>query len=159
MDKILDKIYSIERASFKVFEWNENNETVVFTNGCFDILHYGHISYLYEAKELGHKLIVGINTDDSIKRLKGEDRPINELSSRMVVLSSLEFVDMVIPFGDDTPIKLIEELCIDILVKGGDYKPEDIVGYDIVKERGGDVRTLDFVDGYSVTNIVNKISK
>jgi rfaE bifunctional protein nucleotidyltransferase chain/domain len=159
MDKILDKISPIEVAIFKVLEWKENNETIVFTNGCFDILHYGHVSYLYEAKELGHKLIVGINTDNSIKRLKGEDRPINGLNSRMVVLSSLEFVDMVIPFGEDTPIRLIEELSIDILVKGGDYRVEDIVGYDIVKERGGDVRTIDFVEGYSVTNIVNKISE
>ena len=159
MDKILDKIYSIERASFKVFEWNENNETVVFTNGCFDILHYGHISYLYEAKELGHKLIVGINTDDSIKRLKGEDRPICMEDERLTILSNFPFIDMLILFDDITPIKLIKTIKPDIIFKGGDYETNDVVGNKEMELWGGKVIILEYEKGKSTTNLIKRIKK
>lgn len=159
MNKILEKIYPIEEAIYVVSEWKEKGETVVFTNGCFDILHYGHVSYLYEAREMGIRLVVALNSGDSIKRLKGNDRPVNNLVSRMSVLASLEYVDIVIPFGEDTPITIIKELLPNILVKGADYKAKDIVGYDTVIESGGSVQTIEFQKGYSVTNIVDKVKK
>mgnify|MGYP003645840083 CR=1 FL=1 len=150
MDKILQKIHVLEETEDYTYllikHWKSENKTIVFTNGCFDILHFGHVSYLSDAKEMGDKLIIGINMDDSIRRLKGEGRPINELDSRMVVLASMECVDMVIPFREDTPIKLIELI-------------EDIVGYDIVTKSGGKVETVDYLKGYSVTEMVKKIKK
>ena len=108
---------------------------------------------------MGGNLIIGINMDDSIRRLKGEGRPINELDSRMVVLASMKCVDMVIPFSEDTPLKLIEQIVSDILVKGADYKAEDIVGYDVVTKSGGKVETMDYLNGYSVTEMIKKIKK
>ncbi|WP_049945711.1 D-glycero-beta-D-manno-heptose 1-phosphate adenylyltransferase [Butyrivibrio sp. LC3010] len=135
------------------------NGKVVFTNGCFDILHVGHIRYLEKASELGDYLIVGLNSDSSIKRLKGKDRPINPQQDRAEMLSALGFVDYIIFFDDDTPYNLIDELCPDILVKGGDYRIEDIVGADLVEERGGEVVIIPFVEGYSTTNLIEKISE
>lgn len=132
-------------------------EKIVMTNGCFDILHAGHCSYLKQAKELGDRLIVAVNTDESVKRLKGDTRPINSLEQRMAVLASLGSVDWVVPFSEDTPLRIIKRLLPNVLVKGGDYEAEKIVGYKEVTENGGFVKILSFKDGCSTTNVVNKI--
>lgn len=132
-------------------------ETLVMTNGCFDILHPGHVSYLKNAKKLGDRLIVAVNTDESVRRLKGEGRPINPTDHRMDVLAGLESVDYVVPFSEDTPQRLIAKLLPSILVKGGDYKIEDIAGGKEVIDNGGEVKVLNFEDGCSTTNIINSI--
>lgn len=132
---------------------------VVFTNGCFDLVHQGHIDYLSKARDLGDVLVVGLNTDASVRRLKGPRRPINDEYSRALLLASMLFVDYVVLFGEDTPYELIKTLQPDILVKGSDYRPEDIVGYDIVMAKGGKVETLDFLPGFSTTAIEQKIAK
>lgn len=130
---------------------------VVFTNGCFDLVHQGHIDYLSKARNLGDVLVVGLNTDASVRRLKGPRRPINDQQSRALLLASMVFVDYVVFFDDDTPYQLIKAVQPDILVKGSDYRPEDIVGYDIVTAKGGRVETLDFLPGFSTTAIERKI--
>lgn len=132
----------------------QRNERIVFTNGCFDILHPGHVSYLNAARKLGDKLIVAVNSDASVSRLKGPSRPINDLEHRMHVLGGLASVDWVVPFEEDTPARIIAELVPDVLVKGGDYKLEDIVGADTVINSGGDVKVLNFEDGFSTTSII-----
>ena len=131
-----------------------NSKKVVFTNGCFDILHRGHVEYLEKARELGDVLILGLNTDSSVKRLKGDSRPINFEMDRAIVLSALYCIDFIILFEDDTPIDLIKNIKPDVLVKGGDYKIEEVVGREYAKE----VVLIDFVDGYSTTNIIKKMS-
>jgi len=133
------------------------NKTIVFTNGCFDILHKGHIYYLNESANLGDVLIVGLNSDSSIKKIKGQDRPINDQSSRAEVLSALRFVDYVVLFDEETPYNLINFIKPTILVKGGDYKLNDIVGADIVQDYGGKVVTIPYLDGNSTTEIIEKI--
>lgn len=138
-------------------QWEKQRLRVVFTNGCFDILHEGHVRYLAEAKSLGDKLIVGLNSDASVTKLKGPSRPINTSKSRAIVLAGLESVDAIIVFEEETPYKLISLLLPDILVKGGDWKTEDIVGSDIVIEHGGKVFSLSFHQGYSTTLIEEKI--
>ncbi len=132
---------------------------IVFTNGCFDLLHVGHIRYLAQAKKLGDFLIIGLNSDSSVKELKGEDRPINSFEDRASLLSAIESVDLVIMFEEQTPENLIKDIVPDILVKGGDYNIEDIVGYQTVMQNGGQVKTLSFYEGYSSTNYINKIKK
>ena len=132
---------------------------IVFTNGCFDLLHVGHIRYLAQAKKLGDFLIIGLNSDSSVKELKGEDRPINSFEDRATLLSAIESVDSVIMFEEQTPENLIKDIVPDILVKGGDYNIEDIVGYQTVIQNGGQVKTLSFYDGYSSTNYIKKINK
>ena len=132
---------------------------IVFTNGCFDLLHVGHIRYLAQAKKLGDFLIIGLNSNSSVKELKGEDRPINSFEDRATLLSAIESVDSVIMFEEQTPENLIKDIVPDILVKGGDYNIEDIVGYQTVMQNGGQVKTLSFYDGYSSTNYINKIKK
>ena len=132
---------------------------IVFTNGCFDLLHVGHVRYLAQAKKLGDFLIIGLNSDSSVKELKGEDRPINSFEDRATLLSSIESVDLVIMFEEQTPENLIKDIVPDILVKGGDYNIEDIVGYQTVIQNGGQVKTLSFYDGYSSTNYINRIKK
>ena len=132
-------------------------EKVIMTNGCFDILHAGHVSYLEQARQLGDRLIVAVNSDDSVKRLKGESRPIVPLEQRMAVLAGLSSVDWVVPFGEDTPENLICQVLPDVLVKGGDYRAEEVAGYDCVTANGGEVKILHFVDGVSTTNIVRAI--
>lgn len=134
-----------------------NGEKIVFTNGCFDLLHPGHVAYLEDAKKLGQRLVVAVNADASVKRLKGEGRPIQAAESRMAVLAGLEAVDWVVVFEDDTPERLLQLLKPDILVKGGDYSPEQVVGAAIVKQYGGDVKVLSFVDNCSTTSIVKTI--
>ena len=132
---------------------------IVFTNGCFDLLHVGHIRYLAQAKKLGDFLIIGLNSDSSVKELKGKDRPINSFDDRATLLSAIESVDLVIMFEEQTPENLIKDIVPDILVKGGDYNIEDIVGYQTVMQNGGQVKTLSFYDGYSSTNYIDKINK
>ena len=132
-------------------------ERVVMTNGCFDILHAGHVRYLQEAAQLGDRLIVAVNSDDSVRRLKGDSRPVVPLQARMEVLAALGCVDWVIPFDEDTPARLICTLKPDVLVKGGDYRPDEIAGADCVQASGGEVRVLSFWDGFSTTDIVNRI--
>ena len=132
---------------------------IVFTNGCFDLLHVGHVRYLAQAKKLGDFLIIGLNSDNSVKELKGEDRPMNSFEDRATLLSAIESVDSVIMFEEQTPENLIKDIVPDILVKGGDYNIEDIVGYKTVMQNGGQVKTLSFYDGYSSTNYINKIKK
>jgi rfaE bifunctional protein nucleotidyltransferase chain/domain len=131
----------------------------VFTNGCFDLLHLGHVDYLEKARQLGDKLVLGLNTDTSIKRLKGEERPLQDEMARARIMASLLFVDAVVLFSEDTPYELIKLVQPDILVKGDDYTPDTIVGADIVKAKGGEVKTVSLVKGYSTTNIVAKIKK
>lgn len=136
-----------------------HKETVVITNGCFDILHEGHVAYLEQARRLGDRLIVAVNDDDSVRRLKGASRPINTLSRRMAVLAGLAAVDWVVPFSEDTPERVICALKPDLLVKGGDYKPEQVAGYECVIANGGEVRILDFLDGCSTSAIIDAIQK
>ncbi len=132
---------------------------VVFTNGCFDILHIGHARYLKEAKDCGDILVVGLNSDDSVKRLKGDARPIISENDRAEMLSHLESVDFIVIFNDDTPINLIKVINPDVLVKGGDWKIDQIVGSKIVLENGGEVKSLSFIDGISTSKIIEKIQK
>ena len=132
---------------------------IVFTNGCFDLLHVGHIRYLNQAKKLGDFLIIGLNSDKSVKEIKGANRPINSFKDRAILLAALNSVDLVIMFEEQTPENLIKDIVPDILVKGGDYNIEDIVGYQTVMQNGGQVKTLSFYDGYSSTNYINKIKK
>jgi len=153
--KIADQKQAIETIN----GWKDQGREVVFTNGCFDILHLGHIDYLEKARALGDKLVIGLNTDDSVRKLKGEERPINPEYARARILAALSFVDMVVPFGEDTPLELISALLPDILVKGKDYDISNIVGADVVLAHGGKVETIDLVDGFSTTNIVQKIKK
>lgn len=146
-------------AEAAVLQWRREGKKLVFTNGCFDLLHPGHIDYLTKARALGDKLIVGLNDDDSISRLKGESRPINPLADRVVMLTALKPVDLVVPFEEDTPLNLITTLMPDILVKGGDYEPETIVGAKEVREHGGHVSVITFVDGHSSSALINRIQK
>lgn len=141
----------------KLAFWAFRNCKIVFTNGCFDILHYGHVDYLSASAGLGDKLIVGLNTDASVKKIKGSSRPINNENARAGILAALGFVDAVILFGEDTPSELIKTVNPDVLVKGSDYTADKIVGYDIVKAKGGDVATIDFIEGYSTSLIIEKI--
>ena len=140
-----------------VEESRGRDERVVMTNGCFDILHAGHVAYLEEAKSLGDRLIVAVNDDDSVQRLKGESRPVNALQDRMLVLAGLAAVDWVVPFSEDTPAELIAAVLPDVLVKGGDYRPEEIVGGTEVLKNGGEVRVLAFREGHSTTRIIDRL--
>jgi rfaE bifunctional protein nucleotidyltransferase chain/domain len=152
------KILKGEYASlFKKLK--EQGKKIVFTNGCFDILHKGHIKTLFEAKRIGDILVVGINDDASIRRLKGFDRPIIPMDSRVAVLASLEFVDYVIPFSEDTPLDIIKLVRPKVLVKGGDYDEDEIVGRDLVLKLGGFIKIIDEIQGFSTTDIINKIQK
>ena len=133
------------------------NKKIVFTNGCFDILHRGHVTYLNQAKSLGDVLIVGVNSDRSVRGLKGEGRPVNNENDRAFILDNLRSVDFVMIFDEDTPYNIIKEIVPEFLVKGGDWKEEDIVGLDIVKKSGGSVMSLNFINDYSTTGIINKM--
>jgi len=156
--KTSSKILNKEQLNEILPQWKKEGK-VVFTNGCFDILHLGHVDYLEKARNLGQKLIVGLNTDQSVQRLKGPARPICDESSRARVMASLEFVDAVILFDEETPLELISALKPDILVKGNDYTIENIVGADVVIKNGGSVETVPLVNGYSTTNVIEKIKK
>lgn len=152
-----DKIYSLPDLLGQVSAWREAGKHIVFTNGCFDLLHLGHVDYLEKARQLGDKLVLGLNTDASISRIKGPSRPLQDEMSRARVMASLLFVDAVVLFGEDTPLELIKAIQPDILVKGDDYAVEQIVGHEVVQARGGEVKTVPLVKGYSTTNIVKKI--
>jgi D-beta-D-heptose 7-phosphate kinase/D-beta-D-heptose 1-phosphate adenosyltransferase len=140
-----------------VEESRSRKERIVMTNGCFDVLHAGHVSYLEEAKSLGDRLIVAVNDDDSVRRLKGDSRPINALEDRLLVLAGLAAVDWVVPFAEDTPAALIQAILPDVLVKGGDYEPDEIVGGKEVLQNGGEVRVLAFRDGHSSSRIIDRL--
>ncbi|MCE3238176.1 MAG: bifunctional heptose 7-phosphate kinase/heptose 1-phosphate adenyltransferase [Gammaproteobacteria bacterium] len=152
-------IVNEEQLLLATAEARLQGKRIVFTNGCFDILHAGHVTYLQQAKQLGDYLIVAINEDDSIKRLKGEGRPINNTAQRMAVLASLNVVDWVVSFADDTPERLLKRLQPDILVKGGDYQPDQVVGANIVHSYGGETRVLGLVKDLSTTSLINRINK
>jgi rfaE bifunctional protein nucleotidyltransferase chain/domain len=154
---LLDKICDLEALKCKVDFWKSEGDTVVFTNGVFDLLHIGHITYMAKAASLGSKLIVGLNADASVKRLKGDSRPVNDQVNRAALLAALFFVDGIVIFEEDTPLNLISTLLPDILVKGADYTIDNIVGAKEVLANGGEVKTIDLVEGYSSTSIIQKI--
>jgi D-glycero-beta-D-manno-heptose 1-phosphate adenylyltransferase len=154
----MDKIQSWDEAQNTVTKWKSEECKAVFTNGCFDILHAGHVSYLKKAKALGHKLILGLNSDQSVQRMqKSPNRPLQSETSRSIVMAGLESIDLVVIFNEDTPLELIKTLKPNVLVKGADYKIEDIVGGKEVLSWGGSVETIEFLDGYSTTAIEQKI--
>lgn len=157
IERIESKIICQKDLSNLILKWREENQKIVFTNGCFDLLHLGHVDYLAKAKDLGDRLIIGVNTDSSVKRLKGKNRPLQDENSRLHILAALHSVDAVVLFDEDTPYELIKKIQPDILVKGADYKIENIVGYDIVTSRGGSVKTIEFIEGYSTTKIEQRI--
>jgi rfaE bifunctional protein nucleotidyltransferase chain/domain len=159
MESTANKIKQTEVAQAIVKAWQAKGEKVVFTNGCFDLLHLGHVDYLEKARGLGDRLVIGLNSDDSVSRFKGPDRPLQDQNSRARILASLQFVDLVVFFDEDTPLNLISVLLPNVLVKGSDYLAESIVGADVVKNAGGVVKTIDFVPGYSTTRIVEKIKR
>lgn len=141
----------------EIEEEKKQGKRIVFTNGCFDIIHVGHVTYLKKAKDLGDILVIGLNSDSSVKKLKGPSRPINNQDDRAIVLSALKFVDYIIIFEEETPLKLVKSITPDIIVKGGDYKEEDVVGGEFIQSIGGKVIIIPFVDGKSTTNIINKM--
>lgn len=153
------KIQTREEIRHTIAAWREQGLQVVFTNGCFDILHYGHIHYLAEASDLGDRLVIGMNAAESVRRLKGPNRPINDEQTRTHLLAALEFVDVVVLFEEDTPLELIQIIQPDVLVKGGDWQPAQIIGSDVVLTRGGKVCSLPYIEGYSTTRIEEKIKK
>ncbi len=158
--EIIDKkILSKEKLANLLAVWRFFNKKIVWTNGCFDLLHLGHIDYLSKAKDEGDVLIVGVNTDESVIKIKKEGRPITDEKSRSTIVAALHFVDAVVLFDEETPYEMIKIIQPDVLVKGSDYKADDIVGYDIVKAKGGEVVTIDFLPGYSTTIIEEKIRK
>mgnify|MGYP001255675331 CR=1 FL=1 len=157
LKKIKNKIISLEDAKIKVTRWKNSGEKIVFTNGCFDIIHRGHIEVLARTADLGDKLIVGLNSDSSIEKIKGENRPIVNEQSRAILLSALNFVDAIIIFPEENPLNLISNLMPDVLAKGGDYEISTIVGHEMIQENGGEVILIPFVDGFSSSNIITKI--
>jgi rfaE bifunctional protein nucleotidyltransferase chain/domain len=158
IQKIQSKLYNHRNDSIALIkQYKQEQKKIVFTNGCFDIVHAGHIDYLSKASDLGGVLIVGLNSDASVARLKGENRPIHNQKNRMQLLASLFFVDAVIIFEEETPYELVKLILPDVLVKGGDYKAESVVGYDVVKNNGGKTVILDLIPGHSTSLIEKKI--
>ena len=154
---IINKIHNTETLIQQLKSWNETKDKIVFTNGCFDLIHRGHVDYLAKAADMGTKLVIGVNTDSSVSKLKGPHRPLQDEYTRQFILAAFEFVDAVILFDEETPYELIKFVQPDVLVKGSDYQAENIVGYDIVTAKGGEVKTIDFIDGFSTSLIVKKI--
>lgn len=159
--KIPERIQAkiIERKNIVSFKRENVIRPLVFTNGCFDLLHPGHVQYLLRARELGNFLWIGLNTDKSVKKLKGEKRPVNNEITRSILLASLFFVDAVTLFDDDTPIQLLDEVRPDFHVKGGDYKKEDLPEYNTVIDYGGRIEILPFMEGFSTTDLIKKIKE
>jgi D-glycero-beta-D-manno-heptose 1-phosphate adenylyltransferase len=157
ISSIRQKLYSKDDLALQIQSWKAANERVIFTNGCFDLLHPGHIDYLAKAASLGDKFVIGLNSDDSVQRLKGKTRPIQDENSRAFILSALGFVDAVVFFNEDTPFELISALKPDVLVKGADYKIEQVVGADVVIKNGGSVVLLPYLEGFSTSLIEKKI--
>lgn len=151
------KIQNLTEALPLIAEWKSDNQHIVFTNGCFDIVHLGHVDYLEKARNLGNKLVLGLNTDASVSRIKGSLRPVVNEYARARVMAAMQFIDLIIFFDDNTPIRLIEAIKPDILTKGDDYAIENIVGADFVIAQGGQVLTIPLVKDYSTSNIINKI--
>jgi len=151
------KIKTLPHATSAIKRLKLENKKIVFTNGCFDILHAGHVSYLLKAKSLGDTLVVGLNSDGSVKKIKGKSRPIVSQKNRAILLAALEAVDLVVIFDELTPLKLIKAIRPDVLVKGGDWKKESIIGSDFVKSYGGKVKSLAYIKGLSTRNIISKI--
>ena len=156
---IKSKIYTWDHIRKQLAIWRFKGKTIVFSNGCFDVLHLGHVEYLAKARDLGDILIVGLNSDDSVHRIKGAHRPVNNEEARAITLAALSFVDCVILFGEDTPYELIKLVQPDILVKGKDYEGKEIVGSDVVKASGGQVVTIDLTKGYSTTHTIELAQK
>lgn len=160
LEIIKKKIVPLEQLKRNLSVWRMKDLKIVFTNGCFDLLHHGHIDYLSKASDLGDVLVIGVNSDSSVKKLnKGENRPIQNENDRALILSALQFVEAVTIFEEDTPLELIKTIQPDVLVKGGDWKENDIIGADVVKAKGGTVAVIPFVEGYSTTNIEKKIKQ
>ena len=159
LQQIEAKISNWHDLQKEVKAWQDQGEKVVFTNGCFDLIHYGHLHYLAAARELGDRLIVGLNSDASVKRLKGVHRPIKHQETRLLVLASFLFIDAITLFEEDSPYNLIKTIEPDILVKGGDWAAENIIGADIVLKNGGQVLSLPFISGHSTTSLEAKIKK
>jgi rfaE bifunctional protein nucleotidyltransferase chain/domain len=157
LDFISSNIFSWENIRKQCAVWRLKDKKIVFTNGCFDLLHLGHIEYLSKAADLGGALIVGLNSDISVRKIKGHHRPIIDEHSRAMVLASLSFVNAVVLFDEETPYELIKVVQPDILIKGKDYKIKEIVGYDIVLAKGGEIITIDLTEGYSTTKIEERI--
>jgi len=153
------KVMSIDTLRKQLAMWKFQSDQIVFTNGCFDILHAGHITYLEQAASLGERLVIGLNSDESVKRLKGMSRPIMPHYDRALLLAALHCTDAIILFNEDTPENIIHQITPDILTKGGDYQINQIVGADFVKSYGGQVQTIPFVNGYSTSAIIDKICK
>jgi rfaE bifunctional protein nucleotidyltransferase chain/domain len=154
-----EKIVNKEQLNRFLEKWKSRGEKIVFSNGCFDIIHLGHVDYLEKSKALGDRLVLGLNTDESVKRLKGNTRPVMDENARARVMASFEFVDAVIFFTEDTPFDLISFIKPDILVKGDDYTVDKIVGADIVLKNGGEVKTIPLVKGYSTSEIISRIKR
>lgn len=159
LDVIKEKIITDETLNPLLTYWRLKDNRIVFTNGCFDILHRGHIEYLSRTASLGDIVLVGLNSDRSVRKIKGNDRPLQDEYSRALVMASLKQVTGVYLFDEETPYNLISRVKPDVLVKGGDYSEENIVGADVVKENGGEVVTIDFVEGYSTSGLIEKLQK
>lgn len=158
-DRIAAKIVEVAELRRRLAGWRLLSERIVFTNGCFDLIHPGHLTYLAQARDLGHRLVVGLNDDASVRRLKGPQRPVMPEAARAQLLASLFFVDAVVLFSEDTPRELIEQVRPDVLVKGSDYRPEEVVGADFVQAYGGRLELLSFVDGYSTTETIRRMQE
>lgn len=155
---INDKIFFERNGAISTLKtWSEAGESVVFTNGCFDILHKGHIDYLFEASKQADRMVIGLNTDKSVRAIKGNGRPVNDNTARATLIAALGFVDMVVFFDEETPKELIELVQPDVLTKGSDYVAENIVGYDTVMAKGGQVTTIDLTEGFSTTALIERI--
>jgi rfaE bifunctional protein nucleotidyltransferase chain/domain len=157
IESIHSKIHTWETLKTQVATWQAQGKKIVFSNGCFDLVHKGHIDYLNRAADLGDVLVMGLNTDASVSKLKGPHRPIQDEQSRLLIIAALQCVSAVVLFSEETPYDLIKLVQPDVLVKGSDYQPENIVGYDIVTAKGGVVKTIDFLPGYSTSAIEKKI--
>ncbi len=157
LKSIRSKIYTWEEIQRQCNVWRFKGRKIVFTNGCFDILHLGHVEYLARAADLGDVLIVGLNSDSSVTKLKGFDRPLMQEGARAMILAALTFITAVVLFDEDTPVELIRLIQPDVLVKGGDYKPEEIAGHEIVEARGGKVEIIELTKGYSTTALIHRI--
>lgn len=149
--------YDFESFKPVLEHWKSKGDTIVFTNGCFDIIHHGHVSSFSKASELGTRLVVGLNSDESVHALKGKGRPVLNIEARTTMLAALVFIDAVVVFNDATPTRLIEQIIPDILAKGSEYKLHEIVGHEVVLEHGGRVERLDFVDGISTSELISRI--
>jgi len=159
LQNIKSKIFSLSDLKTQSDKWKQDGDKIVFTNGCFDLVHRGHVEVLANTADLGDRLIIGLNSDVSILKIKGENRPIIDERSRAILLASLQFVDAIVLFSEDTPKQLIETIVPNVLAKGGDYKIEEIAGHEIVLQNEGEVILVPFIDGFSTTNIVDKIKQ